>query len=199
MRLANLVELSFDAARTFLVEWVEKARDAQLQNRTDSFDEDLQQELGFEYLDKGAHAKTYLSPCGRFVVKANIGFDRAYQRFIELAQSKQDNPHYPKIYFAHHNRMFQVVVMEALQPLDELNDEMAKQSNYLQLKAAMGMYPSNLEGTREFTSLITDMYHLIEQDGIADDLAGRNIMMRVVDGQNTLVVIDPVCPAAAWD
>ena len=179
MRLiTDMVALSFDAARTFLVDWVEKARDSQLQNRSDSFEDDLKNELGFQFLDKGAHAATFLSPCERFVVKAN--FD------------------YPKIFFAHHDRMFQVVVMEVLEPLNEDNEELAKQSNYLQLKAAMGMYPSNVEGSDDFTRLIYDMYSLFEQDGIREDLAGRNIMMRNHDGSPVLVVVDPACPGSSW-
>ncbi len=199
MRLiTDMVALSFDAARTFLVDWVEKARDSQLQNRSDSFEDDLKNELGFQFLDKGAHAATFLSPCERFVVKANFGYDRAYHRFVDLAKTRQDNPHYPKIFFAHHDRMFQVVVMEVLEPLNEDNEELAKQSNYLQLKAAMGMYPSNVEGSDDFTRLIYDMYALFDQDGIREDLAGRNIMMRNHNGSPVLVVVDPACPGSSW-
>lgn len=201
--ITTLVGKSFDAAREFLVNWVENARDKQLQNRQEhavcSFEDDLQQELGFQYLDKGAHAATFLSPCKRFVVKANFGYDRAYHRFVDLAQTRQDNPHYPKIYFAHHDRLFQVVVMEFLEPLNEDDAELSKQSNYLQLKAVMGMCPSNLEGSADFVRLIWDMYALFEQDGIGEDLAGRNIMMRNQDGTPVLVVVDPACPSAAWD
>jgi hypothetical protein len=42
------------------------------------------------------------------------------------------------------------------------------------------------------------MYALFDQDGIREDLAGRNIMMRNHNGSPVLVVVDPACPGSSW-
>lgn len=184
---AKFSGMSFDAARDAFVKWVENARDTETPIHRAQL-----KEMGFTYIAHGAHASTFLSACGRFVLKLNYDFDDAYRRFVDLALTRQDNPYYPRIYFACQKPAFQAVLMENLKPLHEGMPQWAE-ADYLQQQVCFGMMPRNPEGSADFVKLVWDMWSLISQDGVREDIAGRNLMVREENGCLQLVVVDPVC------
>lgn len=179
--------LSFEAAREALVNWVENARQTNTPlNRAEFL------RMGLTPIDSGKHATAFSSACGRFVLKVNFAYDEAYRRFVDLAMTRQDNPYYPRIYYSHHSPEFQVVLMEPLHPLRSDLPQW-QEAEYLQQQVCFGLMPRNPKGDANFTKLVWDMWSLFDQDGLAEDLSGRNLMVRKQAGTLQLVVTDPVC------
>jgi len=186
--------MSFDDAREVLVQWVENARKTETPICCAKLEK-----MGFAYIDRGFHASTFKSACGRFVLKVNFTYDEAYRRFIDLALNRQDNPHYPRIYYSHQSPEFQAVLMEPLRPM-RADLPQWQEAKYLQEQVCFGIMPRNPEGSAHFTQLVWDMWSLFSQDAVREDLSGRNIMVRHQAGSMQLVVTDPVCSgvSSSW-
>ena len=150
--------------------------------------------IGFSYLDRGGFGKVYGSPCGRFVIKVSIdNDDKGYGRYVRLAQTRADNPYFPKI-FAHikaGNR--QVVLMERLEKLSAAPDKPYGDEVRLIRALVYGReLPRIIGDDQHYVQIIHDLRHLIHKGGCGGDISTKNSMLRPLPDGYQLVITDPV-------
>lgn len=146
-------------------------------------------QIGFTHLRSGAFGDVYASPCERFIIRVSIdNDDSGYGRFVRLAQRRQDNPYFPRI-FAHIKKGNRnVVLMERLQPLPpalsravyDLRDQVEARST------------PEIKADAHYQQLVGDIRGLLRHPFVGSDIATRNAMMRPTPEGDQLVITDPV-------